>query len=155
MVSTWREMDTYTQLQPVTPKRRYFPLEETNRQLRNPSLDKQSAQTGQLLARWGRLHGARSLLSALAQLLFLCLAIFEKLGPRSGANPPAGKCILSLKKDFSGKREGRCSAAGAKLAQLTLALCASFFGPAFAPRLASLGASRPASGNRSGASLLR
>ena len=50
----------------------------TNRQLLNPSLDKQSAQTGQLLARWGRLHAARSLLSALALLLFLCLAIFAK-----------------------------------------------------------------------------
>ena len=50
----------------------------TNRQLLNPSLDKQSAQTGQLLARWGRLHAARSLLSALALLLFLYLAIFAK-----------------------------------------------------------------------------
>jgi len=28
----------------------------TNKQLLNPSLDKHSAQTDQLLARWGRLH---------------------------------------------------------------------------------------------------
>jgi hypothetical protein len=50
----------------------------TNRQLLNPALDKQSAQTGQLLARWGRLHAVRSILSALALLLFLYLSIVTK-----------------------------------------------------------------------------
>jgi hypothetical protein len=50
----------------------------TNKQLLNPALDKHSGQTGQLLARWGRLHAVRSILSALALLLFLCLAIFVK-----------------------------------------------------------------------------
>jgi len=50
----------------------------TNKQLLNPSLDKHSAQTDQLLARWGRLHALRSLLSALALLLFLYLAVFTK-----------------------------------------------------------------------------
>jgi len=50
----------------------------TNKQLLNPSLDKQSAQTGRLLARWGRLHDVRSILSAFALLLFLYLAIFRE-----------------------------------------------------------------------------
>ena len=51
----------------------------TNKQLLNPALDKHSGQTGQLLARWGRLHAVRSILSALALLLFLCLAIFREV----------------------------------------------------------------------------
>jgi hypothetical protein len=38
----------------------------------------------------------------------------------------------------------------AELLQLNLALCESFFGRAFAPKLASPDASRPASGSRSG-----
>ncbi len=50
----------------------------TNKQLLNPALDKHSAQTGQLLARWAILHAVRSVLSALALLLFLYLAIFLK-----------------------------------------------------------------------------
>ena len=49
----------------------------TNKQLLNPALDKHSGQTGLLLARWGRLHSVRSVLSALALLLFLYLAIFR------------------------------------------------------------------------------
>jgi hypothetical protein len=48
----------------------------TNKQLLKPSLDKRSADTGQLLARWGALHAVRSALSALALLLFLYLSIF-------------------------------------------------------------------------------
>jgi hypothetical protein len=48
----------------------------TNKQLLNPALDKHSGQTGQLLARWGRLHAVRSVLSTAALLLFLYLAIF-------------------------------------------------------------------------------
>ncbi len=50
----------------------------TNKQLLNPALDRRSAQTGQLLARWGALHAARSVLSALALLLLLYLLIFAK-----------------------------------------------------------------------------
>ena len=50
----------------------------TNKQLLNPALDKHSRQTGQLLARWGRLHAVRSVLSTTALLLFLYLAIFRK-----------------------------------------------------------------------------
>jgi hypothetical protein len=50
----------------------------TNKQLLNPALDKHSGQTGQLLARWGRLHAVRSILSALALLLFLWLAVLAK-----------------------------------------------------------------------------
>ena len=48
----------------------------TNRQLLNPALNRLSAQAGQLLARWGKLHAVRSVLSALALLLFLYLALF-------------------------------------------------------------------------------
>jgi hypothetical protein len=51
----------------------------TNKQLLSPMLDKRSAQTGQLLARWGALHVVRSALSALALLLLLHLLIFAKL----------------------------------------------------------------------------
>ena len=50
----------------------------TNKQLLNAALDKHSAQTGQLLARWGALHAVRSVLSGVALLLFLYLAIFMK-----------------------------------------------------------------------------
>jgi hypothetical protein len=50
----------------------------TNKQLLSPTLDKRSAQAGQLLARWGALHVVRSVLSAVALLLFLYLAIFTK-----------------------------------------------------------------------------
>jgi hypothetical protein len=50
----------------------------TNKLLISPTLDKRSAQAGQLLARWGRLHAVRSALSALALSLFLYLAIFTK-----------------------------------------------------------------------------
>lgn len=50
----------------------------TNKQLLNPALDKRSRQVGQLLARWGKLHAVRSVLSAVAFLLFLYLAIFTE-----------------------------------------------------------------------------
>jgi len=51
----------------------------TNKQLLNPALDKRSTLAGQLLARWGKLHAVRSVLSAVAFLLFLYLAIFTEL----------------------------------------------------------------------------
>jgi Domain of unknown function (DUF1772) len=50
----------------------------TNKQLLNPALDKRSKETERLLARWGTLHVVRSVLSGLALLLFLYLAIFRK-----------------------------------------------------------------------------
>ena len=50
----------------------------TNKQLLNSVLDRRSVQTERLLARWGRLHSVRSVLSAVALLLFLYLAIFRK-----------------------------------------------------------------------------
>ena len=50
----------------------------TNKQLLNPAMDRPSAQTERLLARWGTLHAVRSMLSAVALLLFLFLAIFTK-----------------------------------------------------------------------------
>src|SRR5262249_31402240 len=50
----------------------------TNRRLLDPTLDKQSAEAERLLARWGRLHAVRSVLSGLALLLLLCLLVFEK-----------------------------------------------------------------------------
>jgi hypothetical protein len=50
----------------------------TNKQLLNPALDRRSAQTGRLLARWGTLHAVRSVFSGLALLLFMYLAIFKK-----------------------------------------------------------------------------
>jgi hypothetical protein len=50
----------------------------TNKQLLSPTLDKRSAETERLLVRWGVLHAARSVLSALAFLLFLYLLLFMK-----------------------------------------------------------------------------
>ncbi|SRR6266404_3525002 len=50
----------------------------TNKQLLSPTLDKRSTETERLLTRWGVLHAVRSLLSALALLLFLYLLIFAK-----------------------------------------------------------------------------
>jgi hypothetical protein len=50
----------------------------TNKQLLSPTLDRRTAQAGQLLARWDKLPAVRSVLSAVALLLFLYLAIFTK-----------------------------------------------------------------------------
>jgi len=50
----------------------------TNKLLLDPTLDKRSAETERLLARWGRLHAVRSVLSGLALLLLLRLLVFEK-----------------------------------------------------------------------------
>jgi hypothetical protein len=50
----------------------------TNKRLLGPLLGTRSEETERLLARWGRLHAVRSVLSGLALLLFLYLAIFGK-----------------------------------------------------------------------------
>jgi Domain of unknown function (DUF1772) len=50
----------------------------TNKRLLSPTLDRRSAETGRLLARWGALHAVSSMLSAVALVLFLYLAIFKK-----------------------------------------------------------------------------
>ena len=50
----------------------------TNKRLLDPTLDKRSAETERLLSRWGRLHAVRSVLSGLALLLFLYVAIFKR-----------------------------------------------------------------------------
>jgi len=49
----------------------------TNKRLLSPALDSRSAEAERLLSRWGRLHAVRSVLSGLALLLFLYLAIFK------------------------------------------------------------------------------
>ena len=48
----------------------------TNNRLLDPALDRRSIAAEHLLIRWGRLHAVRSVLSGLALLLFLYLAIF-------------------------------------------------------------------------------
>jgi len=50
----------------------------TNKRLLDATLDKRSAETEQLLARWGSLHAVRTMLSGLALLLLLYLLVFEK-----------------------------------------------------------------------------
>jgi hypothetical protein len=50
----------------------------TNKLLLSPTLDRRSAEAERLLARWGGLHAVRSVLSGLALLVFLYLAIFGK-----------------------------------------------------------------------------
>jgi hypothetical protein len=53
-------------------------ISPTNKRLLSPALDRGSAEAERLLVRWGRLHAVRSVLSGLALLLFLYLAIFRK-----------------------------------------------------------------------------
>ena len=55
-----------------------FVILATNKQLLSPTLDRRSVEAERLLTRWGRLHVVRSVLSALALLLFLYLAMFTK-----------------------------------------------------------------------------
>jgi hypothetical protein len=50
----------------------------TNKRLLSPTLDKRSIESELLLARWGRLHAVRSILSGIALLLFLYLTIFRE-----------------------------------------------------------------------------
>jgi hypothetical protein len=50
----------------------------TNKLFLSPTLDKRSVEAERLLARWGRLHAGRSVLSGFALLLFLYLAVFGK-----------------------------------------------------------------------------
>jgi Domain of unknown function (DUF1772) len=50
----------------------------TNKRLLSPTLDKRSLEADRLLARWGRLHAVRSVLSGLALLLFLYLVILHR-----------------------------------------------------------------------------
>jgi hypothetical protein len=50
----------------------------TNKVLLSPKLYRRSVEAERLLARWGALHAVRSVLSGLAPLLFLYLAIFKE-----------------------------------------------------------------------------
>jgi hypothetical protein len=50
----------------------------TNKLLLSATMNRQSAQTERLLARGGTLHAVRSVLSGVALLLFVYLAIFRK-----------------------------------------------------------------------------
>ena len=50
----------------------------TNKRLLSPALDRRSAEAERLLARWGRLHAVRSVLSGVALLIFLYLIVFSK-----------------------------------------------------------------------------
>ena len=50
----------------------------TNKKLLSPTLDRRSVEAERLLARWGTLHAVRSILSGVALLLFLYLAIFKQ-----------------------------------------------------------------------------
>lgn len=50
----------------------------TNKRLLSPELDRRSVEAERLLARWGRLHAVRSVLSGLALLLFLYLLTVTK-----------------------------------------------------------------------------
>jgi len=43
----------------------------TNRRLLSPDLDQRSEEAGQLLQRWNRLHGVRTMLSVVALVIFL------------------------------------------------------------------------------------
>jgi hypothetical protein len=45
-----------------------------NKQLLDPTLDKESARVQELLSRWGKLHAVRSTLSGIALVIFLLSA---------------------------------------------------------------------------------
>ena len=47
----------------------------TNKQLLDPALNRSSASTHALLVKWGNLHAVRSLLSLIASVIFVVLAI--------------------------------------------------------------------------------
>ena len=49
----------------------------TNKQLLSPTLDRRSAETERLLARWAALHAVRSVLSGAALLSFVYLLVFR------------------------------------------------------------------------------
>jgi hypothetical protein len=55
-----------------------FVILPANKLLLSPTLDRRSVEAERLLARWGALHAVRSVLSGVALLLFLYLAIFGK-----------------------------------------------------------------------------
>jgi hypothetical protein len=55
-----------------------FVILPANKLLLSPTLDRRSVEAERLLARWGALHAVRSVLSGVALLLFLYLAIFRK-----------------------------------------------------------------------------
>jgi len=50
----------------------------TNKRLLSPALDRRSAEAERLLARWGKLHAVRSVLSGVSLLLFLYLLVLSK-----------------------------------------------------------------------------
>ena len=50
----------------------------TNKQLLSPTLDRRAIETERLLARWGKLHAVRGVLSAVSLLLFVYLLIFTR-----------------------------------------------------------------------------
>ena len=50
----------------------------TNKRLLSPTLDRRSVEAERLLARWGKLHAVRSVLSGVSLLLFLYLLVFSK-----------------------------------------------------------------------------
>jgi Domain of unknown function (DUF1772) len=54
-----------------------FVILPTNKVLLSPKLDRRSVEAERLLARWGKLHAVRSVLSGMALLLFLYLASFK------------------------------------------------------------------------------
>lgn len=54
-------------------------IRPTTKALLDSSLDKKSARAAQLLSRWGQLHAMRSLMSALALLLFLYLLTVSRV----------------------------------------------------------------------------
>jgi len=50
----------------------------TNKRLLSPTLDRRSVEAERLLARWGRLHAVRSVVSGASLLLFLYLLVVSK-----------------------------------------------------------------------------
>jgi Domain of unknown function (DUF1772) len=130
----------------------------TNKQLLSPALDRRSAETERLLARW---VCCMRLEVSSADWHFCCSCTWRSwqsgsdLGrartlQRVNASGHEKKVVRRNRRTLLGSSGPYYLAATYTLIQI---LCESSFEHAFAPRLASPGALRPASGRRSGASL--
>ena len=81
----------------------------TNKRLLDPGLDRGSAEAAALLARWGRLHAVRSVVSALAFVMLLWCLGAARLGLRSGGTLPERALERKIGAGAAGVREMRFS----------------------------------------------
>jgi len=69
----WRTMPFLSETDGAVIPLTLIVIAPTNKQLLDPALDKDSHLAKRLLLRWGRLHTLRTILSAVAFVMFLML----------------------------------------------------------------------------------